>query len=85
MRRSETNNLVKGVFASLTGESNVNRSPHANLILNFTEHSVRRQELRPGFLICPFNPARDVYRISNGGDSLLQTTSDRANDCFAEV
>lgn len=82
---SDTNNLMKDIFAGLTRKSHVDRSAHVNLILNFTQYSLRYQKLRLRFFIGLLNPARNVYRISNGSDPLLQTTSYGANDCFAKV
>jgi hypothetical protein len=36
-------------------------------------------------LIFPLNTARDVYRISQRSDTLLQAASHHANDHFAEM
>jgi len=82
---SDTNNLMKDIFAGLTRELHVDRSAHVNLILNLTQYSLRYQKLRLRFFIGPLNPARNVHRISNGSNPLLQTTSYGANDCFAKV
>ena len=76
---------MKGVFASLTWEVYVDRSSNVHLIPNFTECSLCYQKLCLGFLIRSLNPARNVYRVSNSSDSLLQGTAHSANDRLAKV
>jgi hypothetical protein len=73
------------MLASLTRKFHANGFSHTNLLLNCTENSLRHQKLGSGFFIRPLNSVGDVYRISNGSDSLLQATAYRANDCIAKV
>ena len=56
-----------------------------HLIPNFKECSLCYQKLCLGFLIRSLNPARNVYRVSNSSDSLLQGTAHSANDRLAKV
>jgi hypothetical protein len=73
------------MLAGLTGKSHVNGFSHANPLLHCAENSLGHQKLGSGSFICPLNSVGDVYRISNGSDSLLQATAYRANDCIANV
>jgi hypothetical protein len=76
---------MKGVCASLTWKIYLDRSSNVHLIPNFTERSLCYQKLCLGFLIRPLNPARNVYRVADSSDSLLQATSHSANDGLAKV
>jgi hypothetical protein len=73
------------MLASLTAKFHANGFSHANPLLYCAENSLRHQKLGSGSFICPLNSVSDVYRISNGSDSLLQATAYRANDCIAKV
>ncbi len=73
------------MLASLTRKFHANGFSHANLLLNCTENSLRHQKLGSGSFIRPLNSVGDVYRISNGSDSLLQATAHRAHYGFAKV